>query len=460
VSPAHSARRFLQRALASLLGVALALPGSAAGQELGPPGSFAHVAAIARAATIVVRTPDIPGDPAGSFPDEGPDVGPLDEESETFGVLAERDERTLASGIVVDPRGFALTSARAVLLVERFEVVLADGKAVQATLLAVDWRTDVAVLKLDSGGPALAHVPFGDSRQVRAGDWVIAVSAPMGLEGTVTAGVVTATPSASPSALGAFLQTDAAVGSSQAGSPVVSLAGQLVGLTTLLSGGGVTYVRPSAIVRRVYLELLEKGEISRPWLGVTTQPVTPDLGRALGVGHEAGVLLADVDPEGPGAAAGLRPGDVLLALDGTPIASRAQLDRIVAERVPGRVVKLDVRRPSGPVRVSVRLGTEPDDWLVPPLLARARRLLGIEVRRITPTMGVSTLTVDPASPAGRAGLRAGDVIREIDRRPIRTLADFEAAMRSVEPRRPVLVHIQRGELAVYVALVPRDIGDF
>jgi serine protease Do len=440
--------------------MSLALPGPTAGEETGPPASFARVAAAARAATIVVRAGDLSGEPAGAAQDEGRDVGPLDEESETFGALVERDERTLASGVVVDPRGFALTSARALLLVDRFEVFLSDGTPMKATLLAMDRKTDVAVLKLGSGGPAMAHVPFGDSRRVRAGDWVIAVGAPMGLEGTVTAGVVTATPSASPTALGAFLQTDAALGSSHPGSPVVSLAGELVGLATVLSGGGVTYVRPSAIVHRIYVELLERGQVSRPWLGVTTQAVTPELARALGAGSEAGVLLADVDPAGPGAAAGLRPGDVVLALDGTPISSRAQLDRVVAERAPGQAVRLDVRRPAGRVRVPVRLGTEPDDWLLPPLLARAQRLLGIEVGRITPTMGVRTLTVDPASPAGRAGLRSGDVIREVDRRTIRTLADFEAAMQSIDARRPVLVQIQRGEVAVYVALVPRDIGDF
>ena len=455
MSRARPIRRSVARVLAWVLGVSVALPCLTGAQEVGPPASFVRVAAVASAATIVVRTSDVDGGLGGGLQEQGPDVGPLDEESETYEILAAREERTLASGVVVDPRGFALTSARAILHVERFEVFLADRTPVKATLLAVDRRTDVAVLKLDSGGAAMAHLRFGDSRRVRAGDWVIAVGAPMGLEGTVTAGVVTATPSPSLSPLGAFLQTDASVGASHAGAPVVSLTGDLVGLTTVLSDGGVGYVRPSTILRQIYLELLEKGRVSRPWLGVTTQAVNEELARALGAGHEAGVLLADVDPDGPGAAAGLRPGDVILKLDDTPISSRTQLDRAVAERAPGRVVRLDVRRPSGQVRVPVRLGTEPDDWPVPPLLARARRLLGIEVRRITPTMGVRTLSVDPGSAAGRAGLRPGDVIRELDRRPIRTIADFEAAVRSIDARRPVLVQVQRGEIAVYVALTPR-----
>jgi S1-C subfamily serine protease len=441
-----------------MLGMLWGRPDLTVAQEIGLPTSFAPVAALARAAAIVVRVSGVSSDGAGAIPDEGPEVGPLDEESGMFDLLVEREERTLASGVVVDPRGFALTSARAVLLAERFEVFLADGTPVKATLLAVDRRTDVAVLGLDGGGAPMAYLRFSDAEHVRAGDWVIAVGAPMGLEGSVTAGIVTATPSASLSPLAAFLQTDASAVSSHPGAFVVSLAGELVGLTTLLRGEGVGYVRPSTVVRRVYLELLERGRVSRPWLGVITQGLTPELARALGVGPERGVLLADVAPDGPGAAAGLRSGDVVLALDGTPITSRAQLERAVAELAPGRVVRLDVRRPAGPGRVSVRLGIEPDDAPLP-LLVRARRLLGIEVGPITPTLGVRTLSVDPASPAGRAGLSAGDVIREVDRRTIRTIADFEAAVRSIGGRRPVLVQVQRGEVAVYVALTPVERQD-
>jgi serine protease Do len=446
--------------LLGLLGLCLALPGLASAEGVEPPASFADVAAAARAATIVVRTPAEEGAFGVGLADDEVEPGPLEEEPELLEPLAERDERTLASGVVVDPRGFALTSARAVLVVPRFEVSLVDGTPVKATLLAIDRRTDVALLKLDQGGVAMAHLPFGDSDRVSAGDWVVAVSAPLGLEGTVTAGVVTATPApASVSPLAGFLQTDASVGSGSAGGPVVSLAGELVGLSTLLSGNGIVYVRPSTPVRKVYLELLEKGRVSRPWLGVSTQALTPVLARALGVGREGGVLLADVDPEGPGAAAGLRSGDVVLALDATAVGSRAQLERAVAARAPGRLVTLRVRRAAVETRIAVRLGEEPDDWQVPPALARARSLLGVQARPLTPTMGVLAATVEAGSPAGRAGLRAGDIIREIDRRPIRTMADFEAAVRAVEPGRPVLLQIQRGEVAVYVALAPGRGGD-
>jgi serine protease Do len=445
----------LLRTLTCVVGLWLALPAPAAAQGVAPPASFAHVAAVARAATIVVRTSDVDLDGVGGVADDQPpDVGPFDEKSELFEPLAEREDRTLASGVVVDPRGFALTSARAVLLVPRFAVFLVDGTPVKATLVAVDLRTDVAVLKLDNGGVAMSHLPFGDSERVAAGDWVISVGAPMGLEGTVTAGVITATPTPAPSPLGSLIQTDASVGMGSVGGPVVSLRGELVGLSTLLSGNGIGYVRPSSSVRTVYLALREKGRVSRPWLGVTTQTLTPELARALRVGRRAGVLLADVKPEGPAAAAGLRSGDVVLALDGVAVSSRAEVDRMVAARAPGRVMTVSVRRAAAELRLTVRLAEEPEDWPQPPDLARSRRVLGIEARPITPTLGVRAASVDAVSPAGRAGLAAGDVIREIDRRPIRTMADFQAAIRSLDAGRPALVQIQRGEVAVYVALVP------
>jgi S1-C subfamily serine protease len=244
------------------------------------------------------------------------------------------------------------------------------------------------------------------------------------------------------------------MGLGNAGGPVVSLGGEVVGLSTLLSGNGIAYVRPAATVRRVYLELLEKGRVSRPWLGVATQGLTTELARALGARDEAGVLVADVHPEGPGADAGLRSGDIVVALDATPVSTRAQLERAVGARTPGRLVTLSVRRAARELRLPVRLGEEPDEWQLPPALARAKRLLGIEARPITPTMGVRAARVDPGSPAGRAGLVAGDIIREIDRRPIRTMADFQAAVRSLDPKRPVLMQIQRGEVAAYVALAP------
>jgi S1-C subfamily serine protease len=279
----------------------------------------------------------------------------------------------------------------------------------------------------------------------------------MGLEGTVTAGVVTATPApASPSPLAGFIQTDAAMGSGNAGAPLVNLGGEVVGLGTLLTGGGIAYAHPSTSVRKVFLELLEKGRVSRPWLGVTAQTLSAELARALGARDSAGVLVVDALPESPGAAAGLRSGDVVVTVDTARVSSRAQLDRLIAARRPGRLITLGVRRAAREFTVRVRLGEEPDEWQLPPALARANRLLGLEARPITPTLGVRAARIERASPAARAGIEAGDVIREVNRHPIRTMADFQAAVRTIDPRAPVPMLVQRGDVALYVALAPRS----
>jgi S1-C subfamily serine protease len=411
------------------------------------PVSFARVAAAARAATIVIRVPDSEAvEPECA--DDRPDGG-----CEPAEFLAVRRERTLGAGVIVDPSGIALTSARAVQRDPRFEIVLIDGTPLKATVLGLDRRTDVAVLKLDNGGAAFPHLPFGDSERAVAGDWVIAVGAPSGLEGTVTAGIITATPSSrSGSPLSGFLQTDAAMSRGNAGGPLVNLNGEVVGLNTLLRGGGIGYAIPSGSVRKVYLELLEKGKVSRPWLGVATQSLTPDLARALGAHDAAGVLIADVLPEGP-AAAGLRPGDILLEVDGVSISSRAQFERATGALVPGRVAKLKIRRGGRELIVSLRVAEEPDEWQVPPALARARRLLGIEARPITPTMGAVAGSIELGSAADRAGLEAGDVIREVNRQPIRTIADFLMAVRALMPGAQVLMLIQRGDVALYVVML-------
>lgn len=453
---AASARSVWRHVLLVLLGVVVAavpLDPIGASAAAPVPASFARVAAVARAASIAVRRAD-----ARQLAIPAPGVDEQCEDSlecQFAGSFADGRARTLGAGVIVDSSGIALTSARAILLAPRFVAVLADGTPLQATLLALDRRTDVAVLKLQGGG-TFPHLPFGDSELVKAGDWVIAVGAPQGLEGTVTAGVITATPAPGSGPLAAFLQTDAAIGGQSAGAPLVDLGGQIVGLCTPFRGDGVGYALPSTIVRKVYLELIEKGRVSRPWLGVRTQSLTLDLARALGAPDAVGVLLADVRPKGPGAAAGLRPGDIVLQVDTTPVSSRAHLERAVSALPPGHVVRLRLRRATRELTATVRLGEEPDDWQVPAVLVRARRLLGIEVHPITPTMGAVVNTIDAWSPAAHAGMQAGDVIREINRRPIGSFLDFEVAAGELTAGTPVLILVQRGDVALYVAVSPGD----
>ena len=446
----------IRRPLAMLIAVLLAVPALVAAERPAPPTSFAPVAQAALAASIVVRVPDsdaaIGSIPAMNADDPAPLLDPLD----IFEDADIRAHRVLAPGIIVDPRGFALTSARAVVRAPAFEVTLLDGTPLEAALLGVDTRTDIALLKIDTSIGPLAFMPLAEADRVRVGEWVVAIGAPIGLAGTVTAGIITATPNPSDlDVFAGFLQTDAAMGRGNAGGPIVSQAGEIVGLSIGVGTEGVGYARPATTVRKIYQELLEKGRVSRASLGITTQSLTPRLARALGARGIAGVLVADVLPGGPAAAAGLRSGDIVVAIATTPVSSRVQLDRALDALAPGRIVRIDVRRAAEPISVRVKLGEAPDDWQQPPLLERAKRLLGLEVAPLLPTVGVVAASVERAGPAERAGLAAGDIVRELNRRPIRVMADFLAAVRSLDARTPVLMLIQRGDVALYVAFDSR-----
>ena len=390
-----------------------------------PPASFARVAAAARAAAIVIR-----GAAEDSIASSVPADSDPDEE-QLEGLSAGR-ERILGSGVIVDPRGFAVTSARAVRLAPGFEVALIDGPA-EATVVGLDRRTDVAVLKLHSDA-TLPHLQLGDSDLVQVGDRVIAVGAPAGLEGTVSAGIITATPTPeSSSPVASFLQTDAAMGRGNAGGPIVAMSGEIVGLGTVLSGEGIGYALPARVVRKVYLELLEN------------QPARTGVG----------VLIADVLPTSPAASGGLRSGDIVVEVGGTAVSSRAQVERVISGLMPGRIVRLKVRREAHELVASVKLGEEPDEWQALPALARARRLFGIDVRPITPTMGAVIVNVDPDGPADVVGIEPGDVIREVDRQLIRNITDFQAIVRALRAATEVLMLVQRADVAVYVVVRAR-----
>lgn len=420
------------------------------------PDTFAEVAATALAASFVIRASggaDVPAEgfsvPAGVDPDE--DV--QEDGWEPGDVAAALRDRTVGAGVIVNPHGIALTSARALSRAREFEVILMDGTPVKAAVVGLDRRSDVAVLKLETRGGFFPHLPFGDSNRVRLGDWVISVGAPLGLEGTVSAGIITATPMpASPSPFGSYLQSDTVRSFGRAGGPLVNLSGEVVGLGAALISDEGAYAIPSQTLRRVYRELLEKGRVSRPWLGLTTQSLDAALARALRAPDHAGVLIADVLAEGPGAAAGLRPGDIVVEIGTSPLSSRLQLERAVSALAPGDAVSLKLRREGRLLTISVKLGEEPDGGALPPARALARRRLGIDVRPISPTTGAVARDIDRWSAAARVGIKEGDVIHEVNGQAIRSAEDFQAVARALAPGAPVLMRVQRGDVVLYVVV--------
>jgi S1-C subfamily serine protease len=443
-----------------MLALALACgPRPAVGDAAEPPTipeSFAEVAATALAASFVIRASgdDTVAEDSLSIHSALDAADDIQEDGwEPLDPVAVLRNRTLGAGVIIDPRGIALTSTRVMLRASAFEVVLMDGTPVNATVVGLDLRSDVAVLRLESRGGVFPHLPLGDSERMQVGDWVISVGAPLGLEGTVAAGVITATPMpASPSPFGSYLQSDAAMARGNAGGPLVNMSGELIGLGTVVAGDGGAYAIPSKTLRRIALDLLEKGRVSRPWLGTTTQSLNAALARAFGVRNDAGALIADVVRGGPGAAAGLRPGDIVVGIGTTPISSRLQFERAVSALAPGGVVTLKLRRDGHPLVVPATLGEEPDGIPLQPDAALAKRRLGIEVRPVNPATGAVARDIALWSSAARAGIKSGDVIREVNGRPIRSPADFQAVARTVNPGAPVLMRVQRGDVVLYVVI--------
>lgn len=433
-------------------------PGALAAPPVEPPtvpASFAEVAAAALAASFVIRVPvrHGPADRRAIQNVLDPDEDIQEDGDEPLDAAAELRDRTVGAGVVIDPSGVALTSTRAILRAAEFEVFMMDGTPVNTTVVGLDLRSDVAVLKLDGRGAFFPHLPLGDSARVTAGDWVISVGAPMGLTGTVVAGVVTSTPSpVSPTLSDSLVQSDAMMGHGNAGGPLVNVSGEVIGLGVVLATDAAAHAIPSNTLRRILSDMLEKGRVSRPWLGITTQSLTPALARALSLPDVVGALVADLVASGPGAVAGLRAGDVIAGIGVTAISSRVQFERALSALAPGDVLALKVRRGRETFTVPAKLAEDPDGMPFPAGARTVRRRFGIQVKPINPVRGAVASDVDIFGAAGRAGIEAGDVIREVNGRPVETVADFEAAVRDVGRGATMLLRVQRHGVTLYVVI--------
>ncbi len=416
--------------------------------------SFAPIVEAVTPAVINIKTVSTGG--AFNIPsEEFSDEESLEEElfRRFLGELPEPvPHRSLGSGVIVDPAGPALTTAHVIGRATDIEAVTLDGRRHKATVVGLDKKTDLALLRLEDG--RFPYARLGDSDRMQVGDWVIAVGSPYGLRETVTAGII----SAKARHLGQgpfddFLQTDAAINPGNSGGPLVNLQGEVIGINTavMAGGSGIGFSIPSNVVKKIYLELVAKGRVARAWLGVSIQPLTPDLAKSFHAEHPTGLLVSDVIADSPAARVGLRSGDILLELDGKPIETPGDFARVLERGAPGQMARLKVWRDASEKTFEVRLGEEPDERETP-AGERAKRMLGLEVGPITPDMGVVVTRVDRGSPADEAGVQRGDVVREINRRPVRTIADFERLTKQVREGDRVTILLQRGRTAFYVSL--------
>ena len=386
-----------------------------------------------------------------------------------FGGEPERQQqqRSLGSGVIVDPSGICLTNAHVVERATDIEVVTAEGKKHKAKIVGLDKRTDLAVLRLQGGAP-YPSAALGDSDKIKVGDWVLAIGSPFGLQQTVTAGIISAKGrSIGQGPFDDFLQTDAAINPGNSGGPLVNMSGEVVGINSAIlsrSGGnvGIGFSIPSNMAKRIYTELATKGKITRGWMGVSIQELTPELAKSFGLKEPRGVLIADVVKDSPADRAGLASGDVLMEFDGKRVDTPQDLQKIVAATAPGRGVPVRVWRDKGERAFEIKLGETPEETaqVVEPG-NKGKSVLGLDTRPITPEIqrqlnlrtseGVIVARVEDESAAAEAGLQRGDVVREINRQRIRNMQDFERATQGIKPGDRVTMLLQRGPQPLYVA---------
>src|SRR5215471_16856270 len=363
-----------------------------------------------------------------------------------FGGEPERQQqqRSLGSGVIVDPSGICLTNAHVVERATDIEVVTAEGKKHKAKIVGLDKRTDLAVLRLQGGAPYPSAV-LGDSDRVKVGDWVLAIGSPFGLQQTVTAGIISAKGrSIGQGPFDDFLQTDAAINPGNSGGPLVNMSGEVIGINSAIlsrSGGnvGIGFSIPSNMAKRIYTELA----------------------KGFGLKEPRGVLIADVVKDSPADKAGITSGDVLVEFDGRRVDTPQDLQKIVAATAPGKGVPVKVWRDKGERTLEIKLGETPEETAQLEQAPKGKSLLGLDTRPITPdiqrqlnlrtTDGVIVARVEEESPAAEAGMQRGDVVREINRQRIRTMQDFERVTQAIKPGDRVTMLLQRGPQPLYVA---------
>lgn len=438
------------------------------------PVSFATLAARVKPAVVQVTTTQVEKVQGAQIPPELRGT-PFEDFFRRFGGQggpSTRRGHALGSGFIIDPAGYIVTNNHVVGSATEIQVTLTTGERYDAKLVGRDEKTDLALLKIEPRG-TLTAVSFGGDDDLRVGDWVMAVGNPFGLDGTVTVGVL----SARGRNLGAgpyddFLQVDAPINSGNSGGPTFDLQGRVVGINTAIvspNGGsvGIGFAVPASLAKPVIEQLRTKGSVERGWLGVSMQPVSDDLAKALKIDKAHGALIAAVEPNSPAATAGLRQGDVVIGFGGHEIDEPRDLAKAVAATAvgqpttvmvkrDGRDVTLDVRTAAGqPQQAAADTGTEGEDGAtlglaLAPLDGTARARLGLD----KDAHGAVITDIDGDSPAADLGLRPGDVITEVGGTRIGSPADVAKAVereRAAAKTATALLVVRKG-IPHYVAL--------
>jgi serine protease Do len=430
---------------------------------------FRPVAKTAIPAVVSIQVKGV-STPA-EFSDDEEESGSANDFWERFFALprgreAEQKFEGQASGFLISSDGEILTNSHVVKGMSEIKVILNNGKEYPAKVLGQDPNTDVAVIKIEA--KELPYLQLGNSDQLEVGEPVAAIGNPMGLQATMTAGIVSAKGrnNLDLSRVEDYIQTDAAINRGNSGGPLLDMNSRVVGMntaivTSMAHGGymGIGFAIPSNLLKKVADDLKDGGTFKRGYLGVLLQQVDDDLAQAFHMKKTEGVVVAEVQKDSPGAKGGLKRGDVILSLNNQPVTTVAALRNAIALMKPGAEIVLSILREGSPMQLKLELGLFPSSETA---AVEKNPTLGIEVSSLTPELaeklgyqdlsGVVVTQVDPRSPLVFSGIKKGALIQEINNQKIASVEEFNSLIKQTVNGQPILFLIKQGELTRYVSI--------
>ncbi len=462
---------------ALVMGFAMLIAQHGAALAQSRPDTFADLAEKVSPAVVNITTSTMVAASAGPAP-VVPEGSPFEDFFRDFMDRNENEQRprrsqALGSGFVISEDGYIVTNNHVIQGADEITIEFFEGGTLDAEVVGTDPKTDLALLKVSSDKP-LKFVPWGNSDEMRVGDWVMAMGNPLGQGFSVSAGIVSARGRALSGTYDDYIQTDAAINRGNSGGPLFNLKGEVIGINTAIlspNGGsiGIGFAMSSRVATNVIKQLREYGETRRGWLGVRIQDVSDEIAEAMGLSTTVGALVTDV-PEGPAAEAGIQQGDLILSFDGVDIADTRDLVQRVGNAEVGAVVRLRVERDGKTMTLPVTLGRrEEAEGAIPAAVQSDEpvesEVLGLTVSTMTDELreqlglndadrGLVVEDVDEASEAYEKGLRAGDIIAEAGQEAVNTVGDLEARISDAREagRKSLLLLVRRAGDPRFVAL--------
>jgi serine protease Do len=440
------------------------------------PENFSKLAEAARPAVVNIRTEKTVqgggkvfrhffGNPFGGrerdpFRDF---FGPFEE-----GPSKEFKQRSLGSGFIIDKEGYIVTNNHVVDGADQIKVRLANEKEYDATVVGRDPKTDLALIKIENSAE-LVTLPVGDSDDQQVGTWVVAIGSPFGLEQTVTAGIV----SAKGRIIGSgpyddFIQTDASINPGNSGGPLINMQGEVIGINTAIvaTGQGIGFAIPINMAKDIIAQLKSKGEVTRGWLGVGIQDLTPELAEYYNVKGESGVLVTQIFEGDPADKAGIKANDIITAVNGESVTSSRELSRRIAALGVGKKAEIALLREGRKKTVTVETAKRQDEQALASKETDSDDKLGLSLQTLEPDMaarlgydesekGVLVTGVENGSKADKAGIQQGDLIKEINRMEIGGIEEFRKELNKIQKGEAIMLLLKRGQSGFIVAKMER-----